>query len=118
MNKPLLKLSSLASANVALRRECDELRERLEAFEKRAAAESLLASDEVPAHFRPTSVDDFLDKRAQIEDQDLETVKLAMKMSSGADFSIGAPEENTPLYQSSGSQADDMFTEWLLGSES
>lgn len=118
MNKPLLKLANLASDNVGLRREIGELRQRLSAFEKRAEAEALLLGDSVPSHLRPQSVDDFMTKRAQIEDQDLETVKLAMKMSASADFSIGDVEDPAPKFPSSGSQADDMFTEWLLGTES
>ena len=121
MNKPFLKLAKLATENIDLKKEAENLREKVAKFEKRAEAEQVLIdlihSNDAPIALRPSSVEDFLNKRAQIEEKDLETVKLAAKMASAQDFGIGDPENESSLFNSSGSKADDMFTEWLLDSE-
>lgn len=113
--------AKMARELVASRKENAELKAKLAAFEKKAEAEQILveamSDPRVPLHLRPSGVQDFLTKRAQIEGQDPKTVKLAMQMASGTEFGIGEPESSKPAFTSSGSLADDQFTEWLLGSQ-
>ena len=113
--------AKMARDLVTARKERDEARSKLAAFEKKAEAEQILidamSNPSVPLHLRPSGVQDFLQKRSQIEGQDLKTVKLAMQMASNAEFSIGEPESPKPAFSSSGSLADDQFTEWLLGTQ-
>ena len=116
---PLLKLASLQRERNEARAQVAELREKLSAYEKREEAERLLVEAteaEASSPLKVTGVEDFLTKRAQIEKHDLETVKLAMAMADKKDFGIGEPEDESPLFQSSGSKADDMFTHWLASS--
>ena len=115
-------MAKTASELVASRRENDELRAKLAEFEKRAQAEAFLVemmSDvSAPLSMKPSSVADFLEKRASVERlSDIEVAKMAVKMASAHGFEIGGPDEPDPLYQSSGSRADDDFTEYLLGSQ-
>lgn len=116
-----IQLAKTASDLIAARKRVEELETKLAEHEKRAAAESLLidlmSDPRAPLSLKPSSVADFLEKRAAVEKVDIETAKLAMKMASSHGFEIGAPEDPTPLFQSSGSKADDEFTEWLLGSQ-
>jgi hypothetical protein len=112
MNKPLLTMAKTASALMDSRRELDECKARLSAFEKRAAAEKVLL--EAPDHLRPASIQDFLAKRAQVERHDLGTVKLAMQMAGSANFEIGEPESFTPRFLEGESKADAEFEAWLL----
>lgn len=109
--------ASLATANARVA----ELEARVGELEKRAAAEEFLIEvmddPATPFALRPTSIDDFLEKRAMIEGIDLETARAAVKLAgAGSGFEIGTPDASTPLYESSGSQADDMFIQYLLGS--
>lgn len=118
----VIQMTKVANELVASRRENDELRAKLAEFEKRAEAEAFLIdmmSDAgAPLSMKPSSVEDFLDKRAAIEKLDsIEIAKTAVKMASAHGFEIGGPDEPTPLYQSSGSRADDEFTDYLLGSQ-
>jgi hypothetical protein len=115
-------MAKTASDLIASRKENDDLRAKLAGFEKRAQAEAFLIdmmSDVgAPLAMKPSSVADFLEKRAAVEKlPDIEVAKTAVKMASANGFEIGGPDEPTPLYQSSGSQADDEFTEYLLGSQ-
>lgn len=110
---------SLGAANARVA----ELEARVEELEKRASAEALLievmGDPATPFSIRPTSIDDFLEKRSKMEAMDLEIVRSAVKLAGvDAGFGIGAPEASTPLYESSGSQADDEFTAYLLNSNS
>lgn len=100
-----------------------ELEGELASFKKKAAAEDLLLKimqdPNVPLHLKPSSIADFVEKRAHLEAlEDIAVAEAAVKMASSQGFEIGAPEDPTPLYQSSGSPADDMFTDWLLNSQS
>ncbi len=119
--KPALQMAKTASELAASRKKVAELEAKLVEFEKRAAAEQFLVdmmSDaRAPLSLKPSSVADFLEKRSSIEKVDLEAAKLAVKMASVHGFEIGEPEDPTPLYQSSGSKADDEFTEYLLNSQ-
>ena len=114
-------LAKTAAQLSSTKRRVEELEVKLAAYEKREEAEKILVEmmhdASVPPHLRPSSPDEFLDTRAQIEGQDLGTVKLALKMAGNVDFGIGEPEETTPLYESADSKADAIFTDWLLSSE-
>lgn len=115
-------LAKTAAQLSSSKKRVEELEAKLAVFEKRAEAEEILKEmmhdASIPPHLRPSSPEEFLDKRAQIEGQDLGTVKLALKMAGNVDFGVGEPESTTPLYESADSKADAMFTDWLLSSES
>jgi hypothetical protein len=117
--KTMLSMAKTASELVTARREVTELRVKLAAAEKRAAAESflieLMNDPAAPVHFRPSGVDDFLAKRAQVEKIDLNQARLATKIASRGSFEIGEPEDEKPRFSASGSKADDEFTDWLTG---
>jgi hypothetical protein len=114
------QFAKTARALAASHQEAAELRAKLAGFEKRAAAESFLISmmedSRAPLALKPSSVADFMSKRAAIEKQDLEVAKLAAKMVGSQGFEIGDPEEPSPLFpEYNGSRADAEFTEWLAG---
>ena len=115
--KTMLSMAKTASELVTARREVAELKAKLAQMEKRAAAESflveLMSDPAAPVHFRPSGVDDFLAKRAQVEKVDLEQVRLATKIASRGSFEVGEPEDERPRFSPSGSKADDEFTDWL-----
>lgn len=112
-------MTKTSSALVASRREVSELRTKLAGLEKRAQAESFLLQmmedPRAPLALRPTSVSDFISKRAAIEEQDLEVAKLAAKLYGGQDFGIGDPDQpaEPPQMAYNESRADAEFTEWL-----
>lgn len=118
----VVKLAQTAKALVEAKKKVSELETKLAALEKRAEAEGFLLDmmqdPRAPLALRPSSVADFLEKRAAIEKQDLEVAKLAAKMASSRGFEIGDPEDPTPLFQSTGSRADDEFVEYLLSTSS
>jgi len=118
----ILQLTKTANALVAANKKVADLEARVVEFEKRAAAEGFLIemmeSPRAPFALKPSSVADFLEKRAAIEKQDLEVAKLAAKMAGSHGFEIGSPETPAPLFQSTGSQADDEFIAYLLGTSS
>lgn len=117
--KPILAMAKTASELAESRRRVTELETKVAQLEKRAAAEEFLlkAMDDPrsPTFLRPSSVSDFMSKRAAIEAQDLEVAKLAAKLHGGQDFGIGDPEQPTPLLPYNESRADNDFTEWLAG---
>ena len=117
---PALALAKTASELVSVRKHVRELETKLAEFEKRAAAEAFLietmANARAPYALKPSSIADFIEKRAVIEKTNLEAAKLAIQMTSMQGFEIGAPDQTQPLPSSSGSRADDEFTEYLLGS--
>jgi len=120
--KPMIQMAKTASNLVAANRRVVELEAKLTGLEKRAEVEQFLISmiedAHAPSALRPTSIRDFLEKRAAIEKQDLEVAKLAAKMVSSQGFEIGDPEQPTPLQSGGdGSLADQMFTDYLLGSD-
>lgn len=112
-------MTKMSSALVASRRGATELRTRLTGLEKRAEAEAFLLQmmedPRAPPALRPTSVSDFMSKRAAIEEQDLEVAKLAARLYGGQDFGIGdpdrPPESSQVAYNES--RADDEFNQWL-----
>lgn len=122
MGSGMLAIVKTATKLAAARKEVDDLRSKVEAFEKRAAAEKFLLemmeSPQAPIALRPDSVADFMAKRASVEEQDIEVAKLAAKLFGGQDFGIGDPE--TVDDQPSGSaynesRADNEFVDWLRG---
>jgi hypothetical protein len=118
----MIQMAKTAQELVDTRKEVEELKTKLADFEKRAGAEAFLidmmSDARAPLSLKPSSVADFIEKRAAIEKVDLKTAELAVKMASAHGFEIGVPEEPTALYQSSGSKADDDFIDYLLGSQS
>jgi hypothetical protein len=119
MSKPMLLLAKTASALTASRKEAGELKARVARLEKRAEAEAFLlkmADDpRAPLFLKPSSVADFMAKRAAIEEQDLEVAKLAARLYGGQDFGIGDPEQPTSAAPYDESRADAEFTDWLAG---
>ena len=118
----MIQMAKTAQQLVDSRKEVDELKVKLASHEKRAAAElfliDMMSDPRAPLSIKPSSVADFIEKRAAIEVlENIEVAKLAAKMASTHGFEIGSPEEPTTLYQSTGSRADDEFTEYLLGSQ-
>lgn len=115
----MLVMAKTASELVSSRKELTELKVKLALLEKRAEAESflveLMSDPASPVHFRPSGVDDFLAKRAQVEKLDLNQARLATKIASRGTFEVGEPEDEQPRYSVSGSKADDEFTDWLTG---
>ena len=119
---PLLNMAKTAAALAEARKEICALRTKIAGLEKRAAAEEFLVSmmhdTRSPPALKPSSVADFLEKRAAIEQQDLQVAKLAAKMAASQGFEIGNPEAGTsqpgPYNES---RADAEFQDWLLGSQ-
>lgn len=115
-----VKLAQVAKALTESKKRVSELETEIADYEKRAAAEGFLLDmmqdPRAPLALRPSSVADFMEKRAAIEKQDLEVAKLAAKMASSHGFEIGDPDDPSPLFQSTGSRADDEFLEYLLTS--
>ena len=120
--KPALQFAKTASALATSQKRVVELESRLAEFEKRAEAEAFLietmSNTRAPLSLRPSSIADFLEKRAMVEKSNLEAAKLAVQMSAGGTgFQIGDPEDSRPL-SSSGSRADDEFIDYLTSSGS
>ena len=117
MKPTMLSMAKTASELVSARRELTDLKVKLAQAEKRAAAESflieLMSDPAAPVHFRPSGVDDFLAKRAQVEKLDLDQARLATKIAGRGSFEVGEPEDERPRFSVSGSKADDEFTDWL-----
>lgn len=118
---PALRFAKTASDLSQALKRVRELESKVAGLEKRAEAEKFLvetmANSRAPLSLRPTSISDFLEKRALIENSNLEAAKLAVQMTSaGEKFEIGDPEDSRPLYSSLGSRADDDFVDYLLGS--
>lgn len=117
MKPTMLSMAKTASELVSARRELTDLKAKLAQAEKRAAAESflveLMSDPAAPVHFRPSGVDDFLAKRAQVEKLDLDQARLATKIAGRGSFEVGEPEDERPRFSVSGSKADDEFTDWL-----
>jgi len=120
--KPL-QIAKLASSLVAAKKKISELESKVADFEKRAECEdfliSMLENSQAPAPMKPTSIFDFLEKRAKIEKQDLQIMKLAAEMASSQKFEIGDPEQFPQSVSGNynESAADQMFTDYLLGSD-
>lgn len=120
MKTPMLSMAKTAAENVELKKQLDELRSQLAAHEKRAEAESVLIDmmndPSTPVQLKPSDAEDFLAKRAMFERVgDIERCKLAVKMAGDGVFEIGEPESSDPLFESTGSKADDEFVAWLSG---
>lgn len=113
----LIAMAKTASELVESRKRVGELEAKISEMEKRAAAEQFLLTamndPRSPLFLKPSSVADFMSKRAAIEAQDLEVAKLAARLHGGQDFGIGDPEQSTPLLPYDDSRADHEFTEWL-----
>lgn len=118
---PALQLAKTAAELVDVRRHAADLEARLAVFEKRAETEAflvdMLTNPRAPNAFRPSSVGDFLEKRALIEKQNLEAAKLAVEMANGHGFEIGDVEKPDTNYVTQGSRADDEFVDYLLSRE-
>ncbi len=98
--------------NELLEKEAQELRERLEGFEKRARAEEVLTSAmraaTVPAGLRPCTIEDFLAKRAELEQASENHIdKVAMFVQYCED------EEGIMLSDEDDSPGLGVFNEWL-----
>jgi hypothetical protein len=120
-----IKEVQLMQERVELRRENDELKEKVASFEKKEAAEDLLVTimgdPRAPLNFKPSTASDFLQKRAELMDmKDINTAKTAVKMAQAGDFSIGDGDEpgDTARLNASGSPADQQFEDWLIEKES
>ena len=104
MNRTLT-LEKIASATLRLKDEYDELQKVAQAQEyklqKRAQAEDILMkarnNPNAPINLRPSTLEDFFQKRAQLEensDQHLEKVALMLDyMSNTQDFLLDDEEE-------------------------
>lgn len=120
---PLLNMAKTASALADARKEVEALRAKLAGYEKRAAVEEFLVAmlddARAPRALKPSSVTDFLEKRAAIEKQDLEVARMAVKLAATQGFEIGNPEPVPPGPASpyNDSRADAEFQDWLLGSQ-
>jgi len=111
----------LAEALTAARAEIRELRTKIAGYERREAAEGFLIealdSQELPPSLRPSSVPDFLEKRAMVEKHDLKATKLAAQMLAQG-YEIGGPEKiDAPTVPYNDSRADAEFEAWLAGSQ-
>lgn len=120
---PLLDMAKTASALADARKEVEALRAKLAGYEKRAAVEEFLVATmndaRAPRALKPSSVADFLEKRAAIEQQDLEVARMAVKLAASQGFEIGNPEPAAPgtMTPYNESRADAEFNDWLLGSQ-
>jgi hypothetical protein len=111
------KLAQLTTANKALEAELAETKGRLAVLEKRAAAEEFLLGikDDLsaPVSLRPTTPEDFLEKRAALEaHENLQSAELAVKMASRQDFEIGNVADSPPAAQPGEGTANAIFTDW------
>lgn len=115
---PMITMAKTASLLATANKRVEELEAKIAGLEKRAEAEQFLLSmmEDVhaPQALRPTSVRDFLEKRATVESQDLEVTKAAAKLAGGQNFEIGDPTRPTHA-AGDGSLADQMFEDYLLG---
>ena len=111
------KLAQLTQANKALETELAETKAKLAVLEKRAQAEDFLLKikDDMsaPVSLRPTTPEDFLQKRAALEaHENLQSAELAVKMASRQDYEIGTVAEPPAQVQTGESKADAIFTDW------
>ena len=99
----------LKRENERLQKEAEALREHQELFEKRARAEEiLLEAREKPSTLRTATIDDFLAKRAQLEDQNEEQLEKIASAVEYLDESDGIMIDD---YEDDNPRQD--FTEWL-----
>lgn len=116
-------IAKMAAENSVLKKENDELKTKLAAFEKRAASEELLLdankNPRTPLDLRAVDVDDFIAKRAALEAlPDLQAAAMAMKIASTGSFSVGDSDKSqTTSNVSTGHKASDEFTNHFLGHE-
>ena len=118
----MIQMAKTAQALSVSKKENEDLRAKLAEFEKRAEAEAFLidmmGNPRAPLSMKPSSVSDFIDKRAAIEKlESIEVAKTAVSMASTHGFEIGEADEPDHLQQSNGSRADDEFNDYLLGSQ-
>ena len=111
------KLAQLTTENKALAAELSETKAKLAVLEKRAAAEVFLLGikDDMsaPISLRPTTPEDFLQKRAALEaHENLQSAELAVKMASRQDFEIGEVADPPPAGAPGEGTADAIFTDW------
>jgi len=109
----------MASELTKIRGELKVLEEKIAAYESRENAENLLldiisGKESAPKGMKPYSIDDFMAKRAKIEEHGLETAKLAMEMNMSQNFEIGEPQESRlENLGGDGSKADALFLEYI-----
>ncbi len=93
------ELAKTAAEKSAQTAEVATLRAKVAAFEKEKEAENLLLSLDIRHSMSPVSVNDFIEKRAQIAKmKDIESAHVAVKMAQTQSFDacIGDPvERNT-----------------------
>jgi len=112
------KLAALSRENTELKAEIAELKGQVEGFEKRANAEAFLLdlrdNPSAPIQFRPHTPEDFIEKRAMLEEHgNLDNAGLAVKMASRQDFEIGDVVD-APIQPETGEgQANAIFNDWL-----
>lgn len=112
------KLAELSKANEALSQENAELKAQVAAYEKRASAEEFLMGIKddasAPISLRPTTPEDFLEKRAALEaHENLQSAELAVKLASRQDFEIGDVAEEKPQNPTGEGNANAIFGDWL-----
>lgn len=113
-----VKLAQISQENTELKAEKAELEAKVAHLEKLAEAEKFLTEiqdSDAPMSIRPTTIEDFLEKRAALAEGDnLKSAELAVKIASRQDFQIGEVSEQTrPEHQTGEGKADAIMSEWL-----
>jgi hypothetical protein len=120
---PTVKEINLIRERDQLKADLEEANEKIASFQRRQDAEDFLCGimedPRTPLQFRPSITGDFLQKRAQIEEiGDIKAARSAVKMAQVGSFEIGDVNDESPGHApSTGSKADDEFTNWLVSSE-
>lgn len=113
-------MTKLASENAQLRARILFLEKKAAEAARRESAEKQLlemATDpRTPYEMRPVDIEDFLSKRAELESVDPSVAKTALKMATSRSFSPAGSEveQRRPDYVRAGSNADQVFSDWLL----
>lgn len=118
-------MAKTAAETANLRKQLAASQAKVAAFERREQAESLLmelARDPANAEMAPASVEDFLEKRAEIErmpstDVARSVVKLASQRTFGG-IGDSMPSDVGPKPHGSDSKADDLLNDFLYDSNS
>lgn len=118
-------LAKTAAEKKKLEEEVVELRAKVAASEKRAAAETelvaIMKDPRAPLDLKPVDVEDFLAKRTDLEAlPDVATMRTAVKIASKGSFDVGTSDTGAPTdsFQSTrSSKADRDFENHFLGQE-
>lgn len=109
-----------AAESVNLRKQLADAQAKVAAFERREEAENLLlelARNPANAEMAPVGIEDFLEKRAQIESlPSMDVARSVVKLAGQRVFGgIGEPDavETNPKPSATGSMADNFLNDFL-----